>query len=60
MIVDIIDCDSGDWTVIKVDGEILSEGHSISVWDVCDLIERLGHTVKRTNISDSDMEEGNY
>lgn len=32
--VNIFQCAAGDWVGIYVDGELKSEGHSISLWDL--------------------------
>ena len=49
-----------DWKVLKVGGKIFHEGHNIPDFIWMQILEKEGHTVKYTTISDEDMEEGNY
>lgn len=59
MIVELINCPSADWQVLKVDDTIMYEGHHIpdSVW--LDILENFS-AVKKTEISDEQMESGEY
>ena len=61
MKIELITCESGDWKVLKVDGKIYDEGHSIPdfVW-VKLLQEKFGVAFEETIISDEDMEMGEY
>jgi len=59
-IVEVFTSESGDWTVIKLNGEVYEEGHSIPVRRWLDLIEQFGNEVSSVEISDEDMEKGNY
>lgn len=63
--IELISCETGDWEVLKYktknDKDYISiEGHSISNWDWIELLKHLGYEVKKTEISDEDMENGNY
>ena len=59
MKVEIISNASGDWTVVKLNDRVFSSGHSISKWDMIDLLETMGHEVTDIEISDEEM-ESNY
>lgn len=59
-IVEVVTSESGDWTVIKLNGKVYEEGHSIPVHRWLDLIKKFGNEVSSIEISDEDMEEGNY
>jgi hypothetical protein len=60
MKVRLISCESGDWDVLEVDGEVYHEGHSIpdSVW--LQLVEMLGAETETEVISDEAMEMSEY
>lgn len=53
---------SGDWEVLRLNlGEDFKvKGHSISGQDWINLLEALGYDVDYKEVSDEDMEEGNY
>lgn len=61
-LIELITCESGDWEVLRTNfGEDFKyEGHSIpdGVW--VKLIEQLGYEVETREISDEDMEMGEY
>ena len=59
MKIELINCPSGDWQVLKVDDVIIYEGHHIpdSTW--LSILENFSF-VKKTEISDKQMEEGSY
>jgi hypothetical protein len=59
MKVEIISNASGDWTVVKLNDRVFTSGHSISKWDMIDLLETMGHEVTDIEISDEEM-ESNY
>lgn len=61
-LIELITCESGDWNVLRVNyGEDFEvEGHSISSYTWVGLLEFLGYKVEVKEISDKDMEEGNY
>ena len=61
-LIKLITCNSGDWSVLRVNlGEDFErQGHSISKWDWIDLLKLLGYKVETREISDEDMEYGNY
>jgi len=60
-IVELITCDEGDWEVLKVNGDIFKEGHSITNSNWIDLIHYISDIkINETNITDDDMENGNY
>jgi len=60
--IELIGCDSGDWSVLRVNlGEDFKrEGHSISDYDWMALLNLLGFEVDYKIISDEDMEYGRY
>lgn len=60
--IELITCQSGDWEVLRMDyGEGFDcEGHSISKYDWIELLNVLGFKVETREISDEDMEMGNY
>lgn len=60
--IELITCESGDWSVLRVDyGEGFEyQGHSISDDQWVKLLERLGYEVDCKIISDEDMECENY
>lgn len=58
--VEVFTNESGDWIVLKVNGEVFEEGHSIPVHRWLDLIKQFGNETNEQEISDEDMEEGNY
>lgn len=55
-------CPSGDWIVVKddLDNRILFEGHSITCSDMASILEQLDHLVVWNELSDEQMEEGDY
>ena len=55
MNIKITTCDSGDWTIVEIDGEEVTSGHSI---DWVELIKEFFnvHVVEEC-ISDEEMEE---
>ena len=61
-LIELITCESGDWEVLRVNlGEDFKrEGHSITRHDWSDLLNFLGYKLEVIEISDEDMEEGNY
>ena len=61
MKIEIISCESGDWEVLKVDDEIYYEGHEIhnEIW-IRILSGKFNVECIDTEISDVDMQEGNY
>jgi hypothetical protein len=61
-LLELITCESGDWSVLRID---LSEGFEYAGHDIPDFIwinfiKKLGFNVEYKRISDEDMEEGNY
>lgn len=62
--IEYITCESGDWVVIKEMGVVFYEGHSVPdhVWLglLENFVGRGDNDIKQTQISDKDMEEGNY
>lgn len=61
-LIELISNKCGDWEVLRMNlGEdFYADGHSISGQDWIDLLEVLGYTVEYREISDEDMEDGNY
>jgi len=61
MKIEIINNESGDWSVLLVDGREFASGHSISKWDWIDMIKSVfGVKVESKEISDEDMENEVY
>ena len=58
--IELITCDAGDWSVLKLDDVIFDEGHDIPVYVWIDLLGVLGFDVIETEISNDDMEWGRY
>lgn len=58
--VELITNEGGDWAILKVDGKIYYEGHNIPDFIWLEVIHKLGAKVSSKEISDEDMEEGNY
>lgn len=60
--IELIICESGDWEVLRLNyGEDFNrENHSISNYDWIKLLDLIGLKVEVREISDRDMEEGNY
>lgn len=59
MIVELINCPSADWQVLKVDDVIIYQGHHIPDATWLSILENFSF-VKKTEISDKQMEEGAY
>jgi len=61
-LIELITCNAGDWSVLRVNlGEDFEfQGHSIPNHEWIRLLELLGYKVEERNISDEDMEYGNY
>ena len=61
-LIELISCASGDWKVLRVNlGEDFEyQGHSVPNHEWIRLLESLGYEVEERNISDEDMEFGNY
>ena len=55
---------SGDWVVVQSgarDGmETLHEGHSIGPMDLVEILKRTGAHVQLVQVTDEDMEEGEF
>ena len=58
--IELITCDSGDWEVLKIDGEIFAENHRLSSYDWVRFLNKLKCEIEEIEISDEDMEMGNY
>lgn len=58
--IEYITCPQGDWVVLKIKGETYYEGHSIPdhVW--LGILEDNKIKIKETEISDEQMETGDY
>lgn len=61
-LIELITCESGDWSILRVNNEedFEASGHSISNFDWIELLNLLGFEVEVKEISDEDMEMGNY
>jgi len=61
-LIELITFDAGDWSVLRVNlGEDFEcQGHSIPESEWIRLIKLLGYEVEKREISDEDMEDGNY
>lgn len=58
--IELITCDSGDWEVLKIDGKTFAENHRLNNYDWVRFLNKLGYKVEEIEISDEDMEMGNY
>ena len=58
--VELIKCESGDWIVLKLNGKVIEEGHSIPDMTWLELISNLDAYAIHRTVSDKDMEEGKY
>jgi len=61
-LIELITCESGEWEILRVNfGEDFKhEGHSISNYGWIGLLEVLGFEVKVREISDENLEMGEY
>jgi len=61
-LIELITCESGDWEILRMNlGEDYeSQGHSMSNKEWIYLLKLLGYEVEEREISDEDMEYGNY
>lgn len=58
--VEVITSESGDWVIIKLNGEIVEEGHSIPTNGWLSLLERLDVKTSMKEISDEAMESREF
>ena len=58
--IELISCDSGDWEVLKVNGEVYNDGHSTPVHVWINLLSELGNAITTKTISDENMKNGEY
>lgn len=58
--VELIKCESGDWIVLKLNGKVIEEGHSIPDMAWLELVSNLDAYAIHRTVSDKDMEEGKY
>ena len=58
--VEVITSESGDWVIIKLNGEIIEEGHSIPAYGWLSLLERLDVKTSMKEISDEAMESREF
>lgn len=59
-VIELITCDSGDWEVLRVNGEVFEEGHSIPSFIWIRLLNDFDIESEETSISDDEMERGMY
>lgn len=59
-IVELITCDSGDWEVLKLNGKVFEEGHSIPSYAWLELLSVFNVESNEVSISDEEMEFGQY
>ena len=58
MNIKITTCDSGDWTIVEIDGKEVASGHGISAYGWTEILqEHFGVNVTEECISDEEMEE---
>lgn len=60
MNVKLITNKSGDWEILSVDGVVFYKGHSIPNHIWLDLLKNMGNEIQTEEISDEDMETGDY
>lgn len=58
--VEVIISESGDWVIIKLNGEVIEEGHSIPTNGWLNLLGRLDVKTRMKEISDEAMESGEF
>lgn len=59
--VELITCEDGDWEVLRLNGEVVADGHSIAPFEWRELITKLtGIEVEHREISNENMLDGNY
>ena len=58
--VEVINSESGDWVIIKLNGEIIEEGHSIPANGWLRLLKRLDVKTSMKEISDEAMESREF
>lgn len=58
--VEVIISESGDWVVIKLNGEVIEEGHSIPTNGWLSLLGRLDVKTSMKEVSDEAMESGEF
>lgn len=58
--VEVIISESGDWIVIKLNGEVIEEGHSIPARGWLGVLEKLNVKTSMKEISDEAMESGEF
>ena len=58
--IELTGCDSGDWEVLKLNGEVYDDGHGIATHTWLKLLKELGNEVIETTVTDEDMEEGKF
>jgi len=58
--VEVINSESGDWVIVKLNGEIIKEGHSIPTKGWLSLLERLDVKTSIKEISDEAMESREF
>lgn len=58
--IELIFCESGDWAVLKLNGKVYEEGHSIPDYIWLKLLQELGNETTSKVISDENMEDRNF
>lgn len=58
--IEHITCPSGDWEILKLNGETLDSGHSIPTHSWLEAFAAIGHVVVQTERTDEEMEESPY
>ena len=58
--IEFITCESGYWQVLKFNDEVIADGHSINEFQWLQILKDLGCEVEEREISDEDMENGEY
>lgn len=60
--IEFITCESGDWEVIRINGgrDFNDEGHSLRLMHFKRLLEYLGFEVEERELTDEEMEGGDY
>ena len=58
--IKVVESQSGDWTVVQINGDIDFEGHSVPVQYWIDLMRSYGFNIKRETVTDDQMLEGDY
>lgn len=58
--IDVVHSESGDWSVVLVNGQVDYAGHSIPTFYWVNLFNSFGFNIKEREISDENMQESKF